>query len=55
MVTLSLTQLAVMFLLLLAVFVLGWVYVAGDTEGDMVDERPTLDVQNHEGDETWTS
>jgi hypothetical protein len=55
MVTMSLTQLAAMMFLLLVVFVLGWVYLAGDTEGNMVDEGQTLDVQNHEGDETWTS
>lgn len=55
MVTMSVTQVAVILLLLLVVFMLGWVYLAGDTEGDMVDEQPTLDVQNHEGDETWTS
>lgn len=27
-----------------------WLVIAGDREGDMLDEPPTLDVQNHLGD-----
>jgi hypothetical protein len=47
---LYITQIAVIGFLLVLIVMLGWVYLAGDTEGDMVDEGPTLDVQNHEGD-----
>jgi hypothetical protein len=48
---LYITQVAVIGFLLVLIVMLGWVYLAGDTEGDMVDdESPTLDVQNHEGD-----
>ena len=32
-------------LVIVALFV--WVYLASDGEGDIVDDEPTLDVQNH--------
>ena len=47
---LSLTQLAVIGVMLVLIAGLVWMWAAGDREGEMVDEDPTLDVQSHIGD-----
>jgi len=47
---LSLTQLVVIGVMLVLIAALVWMWAAGDREGEMVDDDPTLDVQSHIGD-----
>ena len=44
------TLLACLFLWLAVAFALLFLATFSDGEGDIVDEAPTLDVQNHRGD-----
>ena len=47
---LHITQIFIIVVLLVAVMALGWMWIAGDREGEMVDDDATMDVQNHQGD-----
>ena len=45
---LSWVQLLVIFTLLVSFIAIGWLYLSGDTEDDMVDDPPTLNTRGKE-------